>query len=154
MIYDAANGNDFGTSIWTWTKAGFGIGAIGGAVIGGAIGGAAAYSVTGLTNASFWTGLGPSGEIIAGQAANSQGLITLCQTFGGKVAQFMTNRFGRAATKYIWASLSKTMASTVAMNSVTLFYGGSISATSIYMTYEYPELVRRGIEIIKQLIGG
>ena len=60
----------------------------------GAVGGTAAYSVTGLTNASFWTGLGPSGEIIAGQAANSQGLITLGQTFGGKVAQFMTNRFG------------------------------------------------------------
>ena len=154
MIYDAANDNDFGTSIWTWTKAGFGIGAIGGAVIGGAIGGAAAYSVTGLPNASFWTGLGQSGDIIAGQAANSQGLITLGQTFGGKVAQFMTNRFGYAATKYIWASLSKTMASTVAMNSVTLFYGGSISATSIYMMYEYPELIRREIEIIKQLIGG
>ena len=85
MIYDAANGNDFGTSIWTWTKAGFGIGAIGGAIIGGVIGGAAAYSVTGLTNASFWTGLGPSGDIIAGQAANSKGLITLGQTFGGKV---------------------------------------------------------------------
>ncbi len=154
MIYDVANGNDFGTSIWTWTKAGFGIGAIGGAVIDGAIGGAAAYSVTGLPNASFWTGLGPSGEIIAGQATNSQGLITLGQTFGGKVAQFMTNRFGYAATKYIWASLSKTMASTVAMNSVILFYGGSISATSIYMMYEYPELVKRGIEIIQQLIGG
>ena len=46
------------------------------------------------------------------------------------------------------------MASTVAMSSVTLFYGGSISATSIYMMYEYPELFRRGIEIIKQLIGG
>ena len=76
---------------------------------------------------------------------NSQGLITLGQTFGGKVAQFMTNRFGYAATKYIWASLSKTMASTVAMNSVILFYGGSISATSIYMMYEYPELVKRGI---------
>ena len=132
-----------------------GIAAFGlGAVVGGAIGGAAAYSVTGLPNASFWTGLGPSGEIIAGQAANSQGLITLGQTFGGKVAQFMTNRFGYAATKYIWASLSKTMASTVAMNSVTLFYGGSISATSIYIMYEYPELIKRGIEIIQQLIGG
>jgi len=154
IIYDAAHGNDFGTSIWTWTKAGFGIGAIGGAVIGGAIGGAAAYSVTGLTNASFWTGLGPAGDIIAGQAANSQGLITLGQTFGGKIAQFMTNRFGYAATKYIWASLSKTMASTVAMNSVTLFHGSKILATSIYMMYEYPELTRRGIEIVRQLIGG
>ena len=154
MIYDTTNGNDFGTSIWTWKKVGFGIGAIGGAVIGGTIGVVAAYSVTGLSNASFWTGLGPSGEIIAGQAANSQGLITLGQTFGGKVAQFMTNRFGYTATKYIWASLSKTMASTVAMNSVTLFYGGSIGATSIYMMYEYPELVRRGIEIVRQLIGG
>jgi len=70
MIYDAANGNDFGTSIWTWTKTGFGIGAIGGAVVGGAIGGADAYSVTGLSNVSFWAGLGSSGEIVAGQAAN------------------------------------------------------------------------------------
>ena len=152
MIFDAASGNDFGTSIWTWTKAGFAIGTIGGAVIGGAIGGAAAYSVTGLSNASFWTGLGTSGEIIAGQAANSQGLITIGQTFGGKVAHFMTNRFGYAATKYIWASLSKTMASTVAMDSVTLFYRGEISETSIYVMYEYPELLRRGINIIKQLI--
>lgn len=52
MIYDAINGNDFGTSIWTWTKAGFGIGAIAGAIIGGAIGGmagSAAYGTTKIT---------------------------------------------------------------------------------------------------------
>ena len=35
IIYDAFVGNSFGTSIWTWTKAGFGIGAIEGAIIGG-----------------------------------------------------------------------------------------------------------------------
>lgn len=154
MIYDAVNGNEFGTSIWTGTKIGFGIGAIAGAIIGGAVGGFASASVYGLTNKSFWTGLGPSGETIAGNAANSQGLITLGQTFGGKCASVMTKLFGYRATKYLWISLSKTMASTVAMGSVTLFYGGTISATSIYMMYEYPELVKRGIEIIEQLIGG
>lgn len=154
MIYDAVEGNSFGTSIWTGTKIGFGIGAIAGAVIGGAIGGFASASVSGLTNASFWTGLGPSGETIAGTAANNQGLITLGQTFGGKCASFMTKIFGYGPTKYLWASLSKTMASTVAMNPVTLFYGGTISATSIYMMYEYPELVRQGITIIQQIIGG
>ena len=152
IIFDAINGNDFGTNIWTWTKTGFGIGTIAGAVAGGAIGGAAAYSVTGLSNVSFWTNLGPSGDIVAAQAANSRGLITIGQTFGGKVAQFMTNRFGFSATKYLWASLSKTMASSVAMNSVILFYGGTINDRSIYMMYEYPELIRRGIEIIKQLL--
>ena len=46
------------------------------------------------------------------------------------------------------------MASTVAMDSVTLFYGGSISSTSIYMMYEYPALIKRGIEIIQKFIGG
>ena len=66
----------------------------------------------------------------------------------------MTKIFGYGPTKYLWASLSKTMASTIAMNSVTLFYGGTISAASIYMMYEYPELIRRGIEITQQLIGG
>ena len=54
-------------------------------IIGGGMsvsGGAAAYSVTGLSNVSFWTNLGPSGDIVAGQAANSRGLITIGQTFG------------------------------------------------------------------------
>ena len=64
MLYDATNGNDFGTSIRTWTKARFGIGAISGAVIGGDVGGTAAYSVTGLANASFWTGLGPQVKLL------------------------------------------------------------------------------------------
>ena len=36
MIYDAAVGNEFGTSVWAGIQAGFGIGAIAGAVIGGA----------------------------------------------------------------------------------------------------------------------
>ena len=107
-----------------------------------------------MTNVSFWTGLGPSGETIAGVAANEQGLITIGQTFGGKCVSFLTKLFGKELTKYLWASLSKTMASTVAMSSVTVFYGGVISSTSIYMIYEYPELMRRGIEIIQQLIGG
>ena len=154
MIYDAVNGNEFGTSIWTGTKIGFWIGAIAGAIIGVAVGDFASASVYGLTNTSFWTGLGPLGETIAGNAANSQGLITLGQTFGGKCASVMTKLFGYRTTKYLWISLSKTMASIVAMGSVTLFYGGTISATSIYMMYEYPELVKRGIEIIEQLIGG
>ena len=154
MIYDAINDNQFGSSIWSWTKAGFGIGSIAGALIGGSIGGAAAHSVTGLTNTSFWTGLDENGASVAANAASEKGLITIGQTFGGKVAQFMTNRFGYAATKYLWVSLSKTMASTVAMNSVALFYGGTIGATSVYLTYEFPILCNRGIEIIKYLIGG
>ena len=66
----------------------------------------------------------------------------------------MTKIFGYGKTKFLWASLSKTMASTVAMDSVTLFYGGTISEASIYMMYEYPELIKRGIEIIKKFIGG
>ena len=41
------------------------------------------------------------------------------------------------------------MASTIADNSVTLLYGGTISATSIYMMYEYPGLVKIGIDIGK-----
>ena len=111
-------------------------------------------SVSGLTNVSFWTGLGPSGETIAGVAANEKGLITIGQTFGGKCVSFLTKLFGKELTEYLWASLSKTMASTVAMSSVIVFYGWVISSTSIYMIYEYPELMRRGIEIIQQLIGG
>ena len=111
-------------------------------------------SVSGLTNVSFWTGLGPSGETIAGVAANEKWLITIGQTLGGKCVSFLTELFGKELTEYLWASLSKTMASTVAMSSVIVFYGGVISSTSIYMIYEYPELMRRGIEIIQQLIGG
>ena len=153
MIYDATNGNNFGTSIWAWTKAGFGIGTIAGAIAGGALGGAAAYSVTGLTNTCFWTGLGTNGAEIAAGAASQNGLITIGQTFGGQMAQFMSNKFGYAATKYLWISLSKTMASTVSMTSVTLFYG-VIGKDSIFYMYELPILVRRGIEIVYQFIGG
>ena len=153
LVYDAVNGNTPGTSVWSWAKAGFGIGSISGAVIGGVIGGAAAYSVTGLTNTSFWTGLGKNGANIASQAAAENGLITIGETFGGKTVQFLTNRFGYSATKYLWVSLSKTMASTVSMSSVTLFYGGNIAVTSIFYLYEYPILVQRGIEVIYQLIG-
>ena len=154
MIYDATNGYAFGTSIWTWTKAGFGIGTIAGAIIGGSIGGAAAHSVMGLTNTSFWTGLGPNGANIAANAASQNGLITIGQTFGGKVAQFMTNRFGYAATMYLWVSLSKTMASTVAMNPVTLFYAGSVSKLSVFAMYELPILTQRGIDVIRTIVGG
>ena len=38
MIYDAVQGNEFGTSIWAGAQAGFGIGAIIGAVAGGTVG--------------------------------------------------------------------------------------------------------------------
>lgn len=76
------------------------------------------------------------------------------QTFVEKCASMMAKVFGYGKTKFLWASLSKTMASTVAMDSVTLFYGGSISSTSIYMMYEYPALIKRGIEIIQKFIGG
>ena len=154
MIYDAVNGNSFGTSIWTWTKAGFGIGAIAGAIIGGAVGGAAAYSVTGLTNASFWTGLGENGAQIAANAAGQQGLTTIGQTFGGKVVQGLTKIFGYNATKFLWVSLSKTMASTVAMKAVTVFTGITIGVRSVFALIENPILLERGIEIIRKIIGG
>ena len=154
MIYDAIQGNSFGTSIWTGVKIGFGIGAIAGAIIGGAIGGAAASSVAGLTNTSFWTGLGQNGAQIAAKAAAEKGLITIGQTFGGRVVQFLTNRFGYAATKYLWISLSKTMASKVAMSSVTVFTGAIISPMSVFAMYEMPALIKRGIEIIRIILGG
>lgn len=48
VIYDAVTGNDFGSSIWTWTKAGFGIGAIAGFIAGGTIGGIG-YTPSGLS---------------------------------------------------------------------------------------------------------
>ena len=47
IINDAIVGNDFGTSIWTWTKAGFGIGAIMGFIVGGTVGGLS-YTPSGL----------------------------------------------------------------------------------------------------------
>ena len=45
-------------------------------------------------------------------------------------------------------------ASTVAMKSVVLFYGGAFDPRSIYVLYENPELARRGISIIEHFIGG
>ncbi len=152
MIYDAAVGNNFGTSIWTGVKAGFGVGAIAGAIIGGAIGGAAAYSVAGLTNASFWTGLGKNGAQIAAKAAGQHGLKTLSQTFGGKVVQSLTNIFGYKATKFLWISLSKTMASTVSSEFVSLFFAGKIGLESVFYLYELPILIKRGIEIVFQFL--
>ena len=152
MIYDYANGNEFGTSIWTWTKAGFGIGTMVGVASGLTIGGFAVHSVTGLTNVAFWTGLGTNGAQIAADLAAQQGLITIGQTFGGQAVQFLTNIFGQVATEYLWISLSQTMASTVNMSSVVLL-GGILLPDSIWMVYELPILQKRGIEIIKYLIG-
>ena len=152
MIYDYSHGNSFGTSTWAWTKAGFGIGTVGGALIGSAVGGAAAYSVTGLTNVSFWTGLGTNGAQIAADVAAQQGLITLGQTFGGRAVQFLTNIVGGAATRYLWISLSQTMASTINMTSIILFCGEIIN-DSIWYLYELPILIKRGIQIIEKFIG-
>ena len=87
-------------------------------------------------------------------AAEEKGLITTEQTFGGKVVQFLTNRFGYATTKYLWISLSKTMASKVAMSSVTVFAGAIISPMSIFAKYEMPALIKRGIEIVIIVLGG
>ena len=149
MIYDGVQGCSFGTSIWSGVKAGFGIGAIAGAIIGGA----AASSVSGMTNASFWTGLGKSGSSVAANAAANQGLTTLGQTFGGKVVQALTNKFGYALTKYLWVSLSKTMASTLAMSSAIIFYGGIVEKSSIFWLYELPILWEKGIEVIYKIFG-
>lgn len=154
MIYDGIQGNDFGTSVWDWTKAGFGIGTIAGAIAGGSVGYFAAASVKGLTNVAFWTGLGENGSAIASNAAAKYGLTTIGNTFGGKVVQFLTSKFGYSATKFLWVSLSKTMASSVAMNPVTLFYGGTIGASSVFAMHEAPRLAERAIEIIRIIIGG
>lgn len=154
MIYDAIQGNDFGSSIWDWTKAGFGIGTIVGAITGGTVGYFAAASVKGMTNVAFWTGLGPNGSTIASNAAAQHGLTTIGNTFGGKVVQALTNKFGYSATKFLWVSLSKTMASSVAMNPVTLFYGGKIGAYSVFAMHEAPRLAERAIKIIRVIIGG
>lgn len=51
--------------------------------------------------------MGPLGDIIANQAVNSQELITLGQTFGCRVAQFLTKIVGRKVTHCLWATLSK-----------------------------------------------
>ncbi|XMB71514.1 hypothetical protein RJI07_05205 [Mycoplasmatota bacterium WC30] len=51
-IYDAVAGNDFGSSIWTWTKAGFGIGAIAGFIAGGTVGGIG-YTPSGLSRSAI-----------------------------------------------------------------------------------------------------
>jgi len=53
-VYDGVNGNEFGTSIWTFSKAGFGIGAIAGAVIGGAYDGFS-YTPSGLSKSAINT---------------------------------------------------------------------------------------------------
>lgn len=153
MIYDAANGNDFGTSILTGVKIGFGIGAIAGAIIGGTIGGVAASSVTGLTNVSLWTGLGKNGASIAANAAGERGMITIGQTFGGKIVGWLTDKLGYTITKFLWASLSKTMVSTISMSVITLFNNGFIDDRSVFKKFEEPTLLELGIKIIKLIIG-
>ena len=69
------------------------------------------------------------------------------------MVQKLTNIFGYKATKFLWVSLSKTMASTVAMKSVTVFTGLTIGIQSVYTLFEKPELVKRGIEIIRIILG-
>lgn len=150
MIYDAANGNTFGTSIWTWTKAGFGIGAIAGAVIGGAIGGAAGASLYGANNLMLWTGLGKDGATIAAKEASKMGLKTIGQTFGGKVISM----FPKAIANKMWIWASKLAVSTANMSSINLLTGTTIFAGSVYATYELPILIQRGIEIIRIIFGG
>jgi RHS repeat-associated protein len=154
MIYDGVKGNKFGTSIWTGVKIGFGIGAIAGAAIGGAIGGATATSVTGMTNVSFWSKLGSDGASVAAKAAAQKGMTTIGQTFGGRVLTVAGKILPRFITRVLWASLSKTAASTVAMSSVYFFYGSQALAGTIWLLYEQPELIKRGIEIIKIFFGG
>ena len=150
MIYDAAIGNNFGTSIWTLTKAGFGIGSIAGAVIGGAIGGAAGASLSGVNNLMLWSGLGKNGATIAAQEAGKLGLKTIGQTFGGKVISMFPNFI--AQKMWIWAS--KLAVSTISMKSIIVFTGLTIFNGSVYLMYEQPILIERGIEIIRRIFGG
>jgi hypothetical protein len=154
IIKDTIEGNSFGTSIWSGMKLGFGLGTSIGAVAGGIVGYSAAVSVSGLSNPVVWSGLGPNGANIAAGAAAQQGSITLGQTFAGSYLGSMTNIFGYSLTHAAWANASCIMVSTTTVSSITLFYGGAISATSIYAMYEYPILIDRSIQIIKSLIGG
>ena len=153
MIYDAVNGNDFGTSIMTGMKIGFGGGAIAGAVIGSVLGGLAAASVSGMTNVILWSNLA-GGAAAAEEIASSMSMTTLGQTFGGKCVSFISNIAGYNFTKYLWQSLSKTMASTLNMSSVMVFFSEAISETSIFWEYERPELLKKLIEIIWKNVGG
>ncbi|MBS5842935.1 MAG: hypothetical protein KIC77_05575 [Clostridiales bacterium] len=150
VIYDTAKDNAFGTSIWTWTKAGFGIGAIAGAVIGGAIGGAAGASLSGANNLMLWTGLGKNGATIAAQEAGKMGLKTIGQTFGGKIISM----FPKAIANKMWVWASKLAVSTASMSSITVLTGLTIFETSVYWLIERPILIERGIEIIRRIFGG
>ena len=150
MIYDGIVGNDFGTSIGNWAKAGFGIGAILGAVIGGIIGGFAGASLAGSSNLMLWTGLGKNGATIAANEATKLGLKTIGQTFGGKIIQMFPNFI--ANKMWIWAS--KLAVSTAKMSTINVLTGLTIFPGSVYAMYEYPILLQRGIEIIRMIFGG
>ena len=150
MIYDVVESNAFGTSIWLWTKAGFGVGAIAGAVIGGAMGGVAGASLSGANNLMLWTGLGKNGATIAAQEAGKMGLKTICQTFGGK----KISMFPKAIANKMWIWASKLAVSTTSMSSITVLTGATIFPGSVYATYELPILIQRGIDIIRIIFLG
>ena len=69
--------------------------------------------------------------------------------FGTKLASYTYDAWGRTEVTYHNGG-----ASTVAMNPVTLFYGGTISATSIYAMYELPILISRHIYVLSHMVGG
>ena len=150
MIYDVVESNAFGTSIWLWTKAGFGVGAIAGAVIGGAMGGVAGASLSGANNLMLWTGLGKNGATIAAQEAGKMGLKTIGQTFGGKIISM----FPKAIANKMWIWASKLAVSTTSMSSITVLTGATIFPGSVYATYELPILIQRGIDIIRIIFLG
>ena len=150
MIYDVVKGNNFGTSIWTWTKAGFGIGSIAGAVVGGVIGWFAGASLTGANNLMLWSGLGKDGATIAAQEAGKMGLKTIGQTYGGKIISM----FPEAISSKMWIWASKLAVSTTSMSSIIVLTGETIYKKSVYSSYEWPILIKRGIEIIRIIFGG
>ena len=154
-IYDTVKGNDFGTSIEAGLNIGFYGGAIVGALIGSIIGGLAAASVSGMTNVILWSNL-TGGAAAAAEIANSMSMTTIGQTFGGKSVTLLSNVFGENSqlTGNLWRYLSQTMASTLNMSSVEMYYSNVPRDWSVFVSVELPELTRRGIEVLRRLWRG
>ena len=147
-------------TVVTLRIAGIAIGGIaGGIIMGAAIGslalgtvGAAfaGASLTGANNLMLWIGLWKDGATIAAQEAGKMGLKTIGQTFGGKVISM----FPEAFSSKMWIWDSKLAVSTTSMSSIIVLTGETIYKKSVYSSYEWPILIKRGIEIIRIIFGG
>ena len=111
MVYDAYQGNDFGTSIWEGVQAGFGIGAIAGAIIGGAAGyiGYQPTQITGFTkhginNAISKNGHGVNERALLDTIKNPNKIVPQAFRskfkFVGKDAVVVLNKTGKVITTW------------------------------------------------------